>query len=158
MYAIIRSGGKQYRVEEKRTVRLELLDSEVGSQVELNDVVLLGGDSNTLIGNPIVEGARVLGQVVTHGRTRRIVVYKYKAKKGYHRRRGHRQNYHEVLIQQILAPGQEPRSRQRSAATVAPIATVPAAPAEAAPVVEPPAPEPAPQESIANESAATGQE
>ena len=114
MYAIIRSGGKQYRVHENRVVRLELLDSDVGSHVELNDVALLSGGADLLVGKPGVDGARVMGKVVAQGRTRRIVVYKFKPKKGYHRRRGHRQHYHDVLIQQILAPGQEPR-RQRQA-------------------------------------------
>ena len=109
MYAIIRSGGKQYRVEENRVVRLELLDAEVGAQVELNDIALLAGGPETLIGKPIIDGARVLGKVIAAGRTRRIVVYKYKPKKGYHRRRGHRQHFHEVLVQQILSPGDEPR-------------------------------------------------
>jgi large subunit ribosomal protein L21 len=135
MYAIIRSGGKQYRVNENSVVRLELLDAEVGSVVELNDVALLGGDSQTLIGTPMVEGARVLGRVVAHGRTRRIVVYKYKPKKGYHKRRGHRQNYHDVLIQQVLAPGQEPR--QKAAPAVAADMDEPVADTAATPAAEP---------------------
>lgn len=137
MYAIIRSGGKQYRVAENSVVRLELLDGEVGSQVELSDVALLGGDSQVHIGQPIVEGARVLGKIVAHGRTRRIVVYKYKPKKGYHRRRGHRQNYHDVLIQQVLAPGQEPRQRRRAHE----MAAVPQEPVMDAAPVETPQPE-----------------
>jgi large subunit ribosomal protein L21 len=122
MYAIIQSGGKQYRVSENSVVRLELLDAEVGSRVELNDVAMLGG-GDVLVGQPLVTGARVLGKVVAHGRTRRIVVFKYKPKKGYHRRKGHRQHYHDVLIQQILAPGQEPRQAGKAAA---PAAAVPA--------------------------------
>ncbi|MDQ2730018.1 MAG: 50S ribosomal protein L21 [Armatimonadota bacterium] len=131
MYAIIRSGGKQYRVAENSVVRLELLDARVGSQVELSDVALLGGDSQVHIGRPTVEGARVLGKIVAHGRTRRIVVYKYKPKKGYHRRRGHRQNYHDVLIQQVLAPGQEPRQRRAHVVAAAPDSAATAAPIEA---------------------------
>ena len=109
MYAIVRTGGKQYRVAEKKVVRLELLDAQVGSQVELGDVAMLGGGPHALVGAPNVDGARVLGRVVAEGRTRRIVVYKFKPKKGYHRRRGHRQSFHDVLIEQVLGPGESPR-------------------------------------------------
>ena len=115
MYAIIRAGGKQYRVQERNVVRLELLDSEPGSKVEWNDVAMLGGGSEIMIGRPVVEGARVLGRILAHGRTRRIVVYKFKPKKGYHRRRGHRQEFHDVLIEQILKPGEAPRVKVAAA-------------------------------------------
>lgn len=150
MYAIIRSGGKQFRVQENNVVRLELLDAEVGSQVELNDIALIGGADQTLVGQPLVEGARVLGKVVAHGRTRRIVVFKYKPKKGYHRRKGHRQHYHDVMVQQILGPGEEPRKRQQREAAPASVESAPSevveVPVSQAPVFEEPAMDEAPTE------------
>lgn len=132
MYAIVRSGGKQYRVEENRVVRLELLDADVGDDVELGEVALLSGGSGVQVGAPIVDGARVLGSVVSHGRTRRIVVFKYKPKKGYHRRKGHRQHFHDVLVRQILGPGEQPREQSARATTPNAMAVEDALPAPAA--------------------------
>jgi large subunit ribosomal protein L21 len=101
MFAIITSGGKQYRVEEGDVVRLELLDADAGTEVEL-PVLLVGGDG-VRVGTPTVDGARVTAEVIGHGRGDKIHVYKFKAKTNYRRHLGHRQNYTEVRITGISA-------------------------------------------------------
>ena len=98
-YAIIRSGGKQFRVEEGQQVRVPLMDKEVGSSVEL-DVLLLGGDESK-VGTPTVDGAHVAATVVDHGRGTKIIVFKKKRRKQYKRTRGHRQDYTTLKIDSI---------------------------------------------------------
>ena len=99
-YAIIRSGGKQFRVAEGETVRLPSLNEEAGKTVEF-DVLVLGGDNETRVGAPIVDGARVAGTIVEHGRGDKIIVFKMKRRKQYKRTQGHRQNYTAVKIDTI---------------------------------------------------------
>ncbi len=101
-YAIIRSGGKQFRVEEGETVRVPSIEAEAGETVELEALVIGGaGDGGTRVGTPAVEGARVTGTVVEHGRGDKIIVFKKKRRKQYKRTRGHRQNYTTVKIDSI---------------------------------------------------------
>ena len=100
MYAIIETGGKQYRVEQGDVLRLEKLDVEAGSTVEL-PVLLLGGDT-LQVGTPRVEGASVKAQVVAHGRGTKIHIYKFKAKNNYRRHNGHRQPYTEIRVTDIV--------------------------------------------------------
>lgn len=99
-YAIIRSGGKQFRVEEGATVRLPSIGKDAGETVELEVLVLASGDE-TKIGAPAVEGARVTGTVVEHGRGEKIIVFKKKRRKQYKRRQGHRQGFTAVKIDTI---------------------------------------------------------
>jgi large subunit ribosomal protein L21 len=99
MFAIIQSGGKQYRVAQGDVVQLELLSAEVGQVVDL-PVVLLGGDS-VQIGKPFVTGASVKAEVVEHSKHRKLYGYKYRAKTNYRRKHGHRQPYTAVKIQSI---------------------------------------------------------
>lgn len=96
MFAIVKSGGKQYRVEEGDVLRLEALEAEVGQTVDL-PVLMLGGDA-TKIGTPLVDGAKVQAEVVGHGRGEKIYVKKFKAKANYRRRTGHRQAFTEVRV------------------------------------------------------------
>lgn len=96
MFAIVKSGGKQYRVEEGDVVRLESLEAEVGDSLDL-PVLLLGGDESR-IGTPWVDGASVKAEVISHGRGEKIYVRKFKAKANYRRRTGHRQDYTEVRV------------------------------------------------------------
>lgn len=103
MYAIIESGGKQYRVREGDVLKLEKLPVAEGSTVAVARVLAVGGDGNLRVGRPEVEGARVWLKVLRHGRDRKILVFKYKPKKNYRRRRGHRQAYSEVLVEKIEA-------------------------------------------------------
>ncbi len=99
MFAIVKTGGKQYRVEPGLRLRVERLDLEPGSQVEL-PVLLLGGEK-TVVGAPVVDGAKVVAEVLGHGKGKKITVSKFKAKVQYRRKRGHRQPYTEILIKEI---------------------------------------------------------
>jgi large subunit ribosomal protein L21 len=100
-YAIIRTGGLQFRVEPGQTLRIPNLDAEVGSNITFSEV-LLGSDGSTVhAGTPLVPGAKVTAQVVRHGRGEKIVVFKFKRRKNYARKLGHRQPFTEVKIQEI---------------------------------------------------------
>lgn len=99
MFAIVESGGKQYRVSEGDVVRLEKLSADVGESVDL-PVMMLGGD-DVKIGAPKVEGASAKAEVLEHGRGEKIYIVKFKAKNNYRRRTGHRQPYTEVRITEI---------------------------------------------------------
>ena len=100
MYAIIATGGKQYRVSEGDLIYIEKIDAQVDSTVSF-DVLLVGNDGDVRIGTPIVEGAKVEGKVVGQVRGEKIVVFKYKSKKNYRRKQGHRQPYTKVEITKI---------------------------------------------------------
>jgi large subunit ribosomal protein L21 len=100
-YAIIRTGGKQFRVEAGRTYKIPSLVGEAGGSVEFNDV-LLGNDGKTVkTGVPMLTGAKVTGEIVRHGRGEKIIVFKQKRRKNYARKRGHRQGFTEVKINDI---------------------------------------------------------
>lgn len=104
MYAIIRDRGMQYRVEEGQVVEIALIDSaEPGSQIELGEVLMVGGGDQTLVGSPVIAGAKVLAKVLGDGKGAKIIVFKYKNKKRYRRRTGHRQQFTRVAISQIVA-------------------------------------------------------
>ena len=100
MYAIIATGGKQYRVSEGDVIYIEKLDVEVDSTVSF-DVLLVGNDGDVKVGTPVVEGVKVEGKVVGQIRGEKIIVFKYKAKKNYRRKQGHRQPYTKVEITKI---------------------------------------------------------
>lgn len=101
MYAIIETGGKQYRVEEGKPVRVEKLPAEKGSEVVFDRVLLFSDNAEARAGSPYLEGCRVKGKVTAQGRGRKIIVFKYKAKKNYRRKQGHRQPFTEVLVNKI---------------------------------------------------------
>jgi len=92
----------QYRVEEGQTLEIALLNAEPGSELELGEVLLLSG-TETVVGSPVVEGAKVLAKVLGAKKGEKVVVFRYKSKKRYRRRTGHRQNYTRVTISQIVA-------------------------------------------------------
>ena len=100
MYAIIATGGKQYRVCEGDVIYIEKLDVEVDSTVSF-DVLLVGNDGDVKVGTPVVEGVKVEGKVVGQVRGDKIIVFKYKSKKNYRRKQGHRQPYTKVEITKI---------------------------------------------------------
>ncbi len=105
MYAIIRDRGMQYRVEEGQELNIALLDDvEAGSEIELPEVLLVGGEQ-TVVGTPVVAGARVIALVKGMTSGGKVIVFKYKNKKRYRRRTGHRQDYTRIAIQQIVAEG-----------------------------------------------------
>jgi large subunit ribosomal protein L21 len=99
-YAIIKSGGKQFRVEEGATLRVPLMEKDAGETVELDTLILAVGDE-TKIGAPLVDGAKVTATVVDHGRGDKIIVFKKKRRKQYKRTQGHRQDYTTVKIDSI---------------------------------------------------------
>lgn len=110
MFAIVQSGGKQYRVSEGDILRFEALDAEPGDVVELPVLLLGGGDVR--VGTPLVEGASVKAEVLGHGRGDKSQVYKYKAKVNYRRKIGHRQPYTEVRMVEIRGPAEGRKTRQ----------------------------------------------
>ena len=101
MYAIIEACGRQYKVEEKTTVFFEKLDEEEGKKVTFDKVILVSDDGKVQVGNPYVKGVKVEGKVVSHGRGKKILVFKYKAKKNERKTRGHRQDDTKVEITSI---------------------------------------------------------
>lgn len=101
MYAIIRSGGKQYRAEVGSKLDVDKLPNEVGDSVELTDVLLVGDEDNTVIGQPLVEGAAVKATVIEQFRGKKILVYKYRQRTNYRRKQGHRQYYTRLQIDEI---------------------------------------------------------
>ena len=102
MYAIIKTGGKQYVVEEGKVISIEKLDVEEGAEVTFDEVLLVSGD-DVKIGQPNVAGAKVTGKVLEQGKERNIRIFKYKAKSNYRRRQGHRQPFTKVKIEKIEA-------------------------------------------------------
>jgi large subunit ribosomal protein L21 len=102
MYAVIKTGGKQYRVSEGETVRVEKLTGDVGSEVVFDEVLMLGGDK-VAVGTPTVSGAKVTAQITSQDRAKKIIVFKMKRRKGYRRKRGHRQPYTELKVTGIRA-------------------------------------------------------
>lgn len=103
MYAIIEACGKQYKVSEGAIVLFEKLDVKEGDKITFDKVLLVSNDDNVRIGNPIVEKAKVEGTVMAHGKHKKIIVFKYKAKKNYRRKQGHRQPFTKVKIDKITA-------------------------------------------------------
>ena len=102
MYAIIATGGKQYKVSEGDVIKVEKLGNAVGETVTF-DQVLLVNDADVKVGNPTVAGATVTASVVAEGKDRKVIVYKYKRKTGYHKKNGHRQLFTKVKIEKINA-------------------------------------------------------
>ena len=101
MYAIIETGGKQYKVSEGDVVFVEKLDVEAGSTVTIDKVLVVEKDGDLKVGAPFVEGATVEAEAIKNGKEKKIIVYKYKAKKGYHKKQGHRQPYTKLEITKI---------------------------------------------------------
>lgn len=101
MYAVIESCGKQYKVSEGDTIFFEKLDVEEGKKIVFDKVILLSDDKDVKVGAPYVKNVKVEGTVVSHGKAKKILVYKYKAKKNYRRTQGHRQPYTKVEIKSI---------------------------------------------------------
>ena len=101
MYAIIETGGKQYKVAEGDVVFVEKLDVEAGETVTVDKVLVVADGEDVKVGAPYVDGASVTADVVKNGKDKKIIVYKYKPKKGYHKKQGHRQPYTKLEIKKI---------------------------------------------------------
>ncbi|MDC3412464.1 50S ribosomal protein L21 [Aquibacillus sp. 3ASR75-11] len=102
MYAIIETGGKQVKVEEGQAIYVEKVDAETGNSVTIDKVLVVGGD-DVKVGSPYVDGASVTAKVEKQGRQKKITVFKYKPKKNYKRKQGHRQPYTKLTIEKINA-------------------------------------------------------
>lgn len=103
MYAIIRSGGKQFRAEPGQTIKIPSLGAEVGDTVTFDEVLVAQTDDGISVGTPTVDGAKVTGEVVEHGKGKKVIVFKWKRRKNYRRKQGHRQKYTAVRIDEITA-------------------------------------------------------
>ena len=164
--AVVRIGGKQYRMHEGTVLNVATIDAEPGSQVELSDVLLVSDNGAVTVGAPNVEGAIVVADVVEHGKGKKVVNFKYKAKVRYRRKRGHRQGYTKLSIREIRIGGVSsttaaPRRRTRAAAAedeepAAPVTETPVAEASEAPVAEAPTPRRRTRAAVDNAPAAEG--
>lgn len=103
MYAIIRTGGKQYQVAQGDRLRVEKIDGEVGDSIELKDVLMVVDESTASIGSPVVETATVKATIAEHGKSKKIDIFKKKRRKGYRLKKGHRQSYTALTIEEISA-------------------------------------------------------
>lgn len=102
MYAIIETGGKQYKVQEGDSINVELLRAEVGDVVELDKVLMVSNGENIQVGAPYLPEVKVQAKIQSHGKGRKIIVYKYKSKKNYRRKQGHRQPFTKIAIEKIV--------------------------------------------------------
>jgi len=101
MYAVIKTGGKQYRVEPGAKLRVETLKAEAGSAVSLDEVLMISDGDTVSVGTPLIAGASVKATVVAHGRGEKVRIFKMRRRKHYQKRMGHRQNYTEIQIESI---------------------------------------------------------
>lgn len=103
MYAIIETGGKQYRVEEGRSLKVELLGAEAGSAVDLDKVLMVKTADGVKVGSPYVDGAKVSCEVVEHGKNRKVVVFRKRRRQDFQKKQGHRQHYTRLKVTSITA-------------------------------------------------------
>jgi large subunit ribosomal protein L21 len=108
IYAIIETGGKQYRVSPGQSLEVERLDVAEGGSVELDRVLLIAQDDKVTVGSPVISGARVLATSQGEGRSKKVIVFKYKPKVRYRKKTGHRQAYTRLTIDRIVEPGSAP--------------------------------------------------
>ena len=101
MYAVVRTGGKQYRVSEGDQLRIEKLPGKVGDEVHFEDVLMIGGTEDVKVGTPRVDGAEVTARILEQDRSKKVLVFKFKRRKGYRKLRGHRQSFTRVEITKI---------------------------------------------------------
>jgi large subunit ribosomal protein L21 len=105
MYAVIKTGGKQYKVEAGATLKVEKLLGEVGSKVVIDKVLMINDGENTTIGAPLIAGATVNATVVSHGRADKVMIFKFRRRKHYRKTQGHRQSFTEILINDVNGKG-----------------------------------------------------
>lgn len=115
MYAVIKSGGKQHRVKEGQVVRLEKIEAETGATIDFEDVLMVADGDNVTLGTPVVAGAVVSGEVVNHGRAKKVNIIKFKRRKHHMKRQGHRQWFTEVKINGIALDGAKKPAKKAEA-------------------------------------------
>ena len=118
MFAVIKTGGKQYRVAPDDVIRIERISGESGDKISFNDILMLDDDGNTAVGTPLVDGAKVIGTLVEQTRGEKIIVFKKKRRKTYRRRNGHRQDLSVVRITEINWPKTKKKATPNKAKTV----------------------------------------
>jgi large subunit ribosomal protein L21 len=154
MFAVIKTGGKQYKVAPNDILRVEKIEGQAGDTIELDAVLAVGGEAGVTLGAPLVEGAMVAAEVIEQGRADKIIVFKKKRRKNHRRRNGHRQHETVLRVTEILTDGKKPRkapSKTAAKAAPAPTKAKPAAeaaenaPAKKAPAAKAPAKKAAPK-------------
>ena len=116
MYAVIETGGKQYRVTEGDVINIEKLDAEAGKAITIKEVLIVEKDGETLVGAPYVSGASVKADVLEHGKGKKVVIYKYKAKKDSKKKQGHRQPYTQLQIKSIAVRASRKKAEEAAEA------------------------------------------
>jgi len=101
LYAVIKTGGKQYKVNEGSILKVEKLEAQPGDRIKLDQVLMIGDDAGVKIGDPLVANASVTVEVLEQGRAKKIIVYKYKKRKNYHKKQGHRQPFTKIKVEKI---------------------------------------------------------
>ena len=101
MYAVIKTGGKQYRVAKEQIIKIERLDGEPGQSIDFEEVLMISDGGNIQVGSPLVSGAKVKAEVVEHGRSKKVEILKFKRRKHHMKRQGHRQGYTKIKITDI---------------------------------------------------------
>ena len=119
MYAVIKTGGKQYKVEAGAKLKVEKLLGDVGSKVVIDKVLMINDGTNTTIGAPLVAGATVSATVLSHGRADKVMIFKFRRRKHYRKTQGHRQSFTEIQIGEILAAGATATAAKPAKAKVA---------------------------------------
>lgn len=120
MFAVIKTGGKQYRVATGDEIRVEKLEGQTGDTLDMGDVLMLGGEEGVTVGSPTVDGAQVIGEVLVTDRDRKIIVFKKRRRQNYRRTKGHRQWGTTVRIAEIVAPGSKAKTKLKTT-TAAPV-------------------------------------
>ncbi len=101
MYAVVKTGGKQYKVAKGDVIKVEKLDADVGAEIDIPEVLMVMNGENIQVGNPVIDNAIVRAKVLEHGKAKKVIVFKKKRRKGYKKKRGHRQLYTALEIQDI---------------------------------------------------------
>jgi large subunit ribosomal protein L21 len=115
-YAIVETGGKQYKVSPGQKIDVDRLAVAGGEDIELSRVLLIADDKDTLVGSPAIEGAKVVATCLSEGKSDKVIVFKYKPKVRYRRKKGHRQIYSRLEIKEIVKPGGEATPKKKTAA------------------------------------------
>lgn len=131
MFAVIKTGGKQYRVAAGDEIRIEKLDGAPGDTLALGDVLMLGSDAGVTVGSPLVDGAQVIGELLDTNRARKVLVFKKRRRQNYRRTKGHRQWGSVVRIAEIVAPGETAKTKLKSTTAAPKTAEAPKAKTEA---------------------------
>lgn len=119
MYAVIETGGKQYRVQEGDVITIEKLNVAAGDDITFDKVLMFHDGQALTVGTPVVEAAKVFGSVVENGKGKKVIIFKYKSKKDYRKKQGHRQPYTMVKIEGLSADGKKPAAKKAAAKKVA---------------------------------------